>query len=102
MHNVILISLAIASLVLLALPAQARIRCDGNFQIQKNGDRIYTPYCANHNVAAVARQYGMRVSGDAVHNNPAVKEQACRLVGYDLRVKDACTGYRPEGGGRRF
>ena len=42
-------------------PASA-IECEGNFQIQKNGNQIATPYCQDGYLAIVARQYGMRVS----------------------------------------
>jgi hypothetical protein len=83
------------------LPAAA-IECDGNFQIMRNGGRIATPYCQDTNVARVAREYGMRVSAEAVRQNPSVKERVCRFAGDDLRIRDACIGYRNEGGRQRF
>ncbi len=81
-------------------PADAAIQCDGNFQIVRGQGKIATPYCADSYIAVVAQQYGMRVSAQAIRQNPSVKEQACRLVGDDIRVRDACSGYRPERSGR--
>ena len=76
--------------------ADARIVCEGSFHVQKDGTRINTPWCADNQLAMVAREAGMRVSNAAVRNNPSVKAEACRLVGYDIRVRDACTGFRYE------
>lgn len=78
-------------------PASA-IECDGNFQIQKNGDQIATPYCQDGYLAIVAREYGMKTSGKAIRSNQGEKERACRLVGEDNRVRDTCAQYR----NRRF
>lgn len=83
-------------------PANAAIQCDGNFQIIRGQGRISTPYCADANVAFVARQYGMNVSAQAVRQNPSVKQRVCRFVGDDIRIRDACIGYRPEGGRGRY
>ena len=74
-------------------PASA-IECEGNFQIQKNGNRIATPYCQDGYLAIVARQYGMRVSAQEIRYNPSEKERVCRLVGEDNRVRDTCQPYR--------
>jgi len=76
-------------------PADAAIRCEGNFQITSYG-RINTPYCEDTYLAQVAREYGMRVSNQAVLRNPSVKERACRFVGNDIRVKSTCQQYLPE------
>lgn len=84
----------------LSQPASAAIRCEGNFQITKHG-RIATPYCQDNYLAEVAREYGMRVSNKAVRYNVGVKERVCRVVGYDLRVKDTCANYLPDRN-RRF
>ena len=74
-------------------PASA-IECEGNFQIQKNGNRIATPYCQDGYLAIVARQYGMRVSAQAIRYNPSEKERVCRFIGEDNRVRDTCQQYR--------
>lgn len=80
-------------------PAAAAIRCEGNFQITSYG-RINTPYCEDIYLAQVAREYGMRVSNQAVLRNPSVKERACRFVGNDIRVKSTCQRYLPENNNR--
>lgn len=85
---------------LAATPASA-IECEGNFQVQRNGNLIATPYCQDGYLAIVAREYGMRVSAQAIRYNPSVKERACRLVGHDIRVKDTCAPYVNDFG-RRF
>ncbi len=79
-----------------ASPASA-ITCQGNFQIQRDGTRIATPYCQDTYLATVAREHGMAVSARAVRANPSVKERACRFVGDDNRVRDACAPYRNDG-----
>jgi hypothetical protein len=76
-----------------ATPALA-IECSGNFQVQRDGSRIATPYCEDNNLAHVARQYGARVSAQVIRANPSEKERTCRLVGDDIRVKDTCAPYR--------
>jgi len=77
---------------LAASPASA-IDCQGNFQIQKNGNRIATPYCEDQNLAYVAREYGMNVSAEAIRYNPSVKQRACRVAGHDNRVRNTCSNY---------
>ena len=81
-------------------PAEARILCDGNYQVSSGGP-ISTPYCEDENLAAVARQYGMRVSGSQIRANEGTKARACRLVGSDNRVSSACASYRNDPGLRR-
>jgi hypothetical protein len=81
-----------AGLAAAATPASA-IECEGNFQIQKNGNQISTPYCQDGYLAIVAREYGMRVSAKAIRYNPSVKVKACRFVGEDIRVKSTCQQY---------
>ena len=64
------------------------------------GRLLATPYCGDAMLGKVARQAGMRVSDEAVRWDESAKEQACRLVGTDIRVSDVCTNYLPDGGGR--
>lgn len=73
-------------------PASA-IECEGNFQVQKNGNRIATPYCQDGYLAIVAREYGMRVSAKEIRYNPSEKERTCRFIGDDIRVKSTCAPY---------
>lgn len=80
--------------------AEAKIRCNGAYQVIKGSGEIATPYCGDNYLAKVARQFGMRVSAKAIRNNPSKKEEVCRLVGHDIRVQDVCAGFRNEDGGR--
>ncbi len=65
-----------AGIVFLATQADAAILCDGNFQIL-SGAAISTPYCQDENLAALERNQGIRVSGDAIRRSPDAKRQAC-------------------------
>jgi hypothetical protein len=85
---------AVAALA--ATPASA-IECEGNFQVQRSGDLIATPYCEDSYLAAVAREYGMRISAKEIRYNPSEKERTCRFVGNDNRVKNTCSPYRIDG-----
>jgi hypothetical protein len=81
--------------------AEARIACDGPYQIVQ-GSPLATPYCEDNYLAAVARGYGIRVSDAAVRQNPSVKAEVCRTVGHDNRVRQICAGYLPGDHGGRF
>ena len=77
--------------------AQARIVCDGNFQVVR-GSAFATPYCQEQNLARVAQGYGMRVSFDSIRASDSVKAQVCRTIGHDNRVREACLPFRYDGG----
>jgi len=81
--------------------AHAAIRCEGPYQLVRGQGKIATPYCEDGFLAAVARGYGMKVSGNAIRHNPHKKDDACRLAGHDIRVADICAGHRDESDGRR-
>lgn len=74
--------------------AEAKIRCQGIYQQTKNGP-IATPYCAEQEIARVARAYGERVTDAEVHNNALTKVRLCQLYGRDNRLKGACGAYNP-------
>ena len=93
MRKTLLVAACFLGVAVMAGPASA-IECDGNFQVQKDGSRIATPYCQDGYLAIVAREYGMKVSGQAIRGNYGEKEGACRLVGDDIRVRDTCGQYR--------
>jgi len=78
-------------------PAEAAIRCDGNFQVN-DGRRFAAPYCQDLNIVKVAREYGVRVSLDQIRYNPSKAEEVCRLIGNDNRVRDRCKNYMPDTG----
>jgi hypothetical protein len=101
-RHAIAIPLVAAALGIAAsVPAEARIRCDGNFQIV-NGQPHATPFCQDENLARVARSYGMRVSGDAMRHSPSAKQRVCAFLNGDIRVREACHGYGQDGRGGGF
>ncbi len=81
-----------------AVPAEARIACSKGYQ-SVNGSPIATPYCQDQYVADVARTYGIRVSGEAIRNNPNLKRNVCQTIGRDNRIFIACID--ANGPGRR-
>jgi hypothetical protein len=91
--------IALAGALALSTPSQAKIVCRDGYQ-HVNGNEIATPYCQDKLVAQVARQYGAKVSDNAILYNPSAKEDACRFVGHDNRLTTACAGYNDRG--RRF
>jgi hypothetical protein len=90
-------TLAVAALLAVAAasPADARIECQGDFQITKYGP-IATPYCEEEHIAHVAQSYGIRVTGDQVRSNALKKVYLCQTIGNDSRLKGSCAGYAPE------
>lgn len=82
-------------------PAEARIRCRDGFQ-QVAGNWISTPYCRDNQLAAVARQYGFRVSNVAIRENPNLKRHICRFVMSDIRVRETCQEVGPTNRGYPF
>jgi hypothetical protein len=76
-----------------AQPASA-IECEGNFQVMNDGNSIASPFCQDGYLAIVANEYGMDVSDRDIRSNYGDKERACRLVGDDIRVREACSQYR--------
>jgi len=93
MRNTVLAAACFLGVTAAAGSASA-IECDGNFQVQNNGNRIATPYCEDGYLAIVANEYGMRVSSDEIREYSGQKERACRLAGGDNRVRDTCQEYR--------
>lgn len=83
------LALALGLLAATALPAAARIHCDGDFQIVE-GREIATPYCSDQSLARVAREHGDDVSGRDVRANPALKAGVCRFVGSSPGVGSDC------------
>jgi hypothetical protein len=95
--NCLIAALVCGALAAAAPPASAAIDCDGNFQIQRNGNRIATPYCEDGYLAIVAREYGVRVSAQEIRYNPSEKGRICRFIGEDNRVRDTCANYLDKG-----
>jgi hypothetical protein len=78
-------------------PANARIACQGEFQVTQFG-LVATPYCGEEEIARVANNYGWRVSPAEAHNNPLTKVYICQTIGYDWRIQSPCVGYSIQGG----
>lgn len=101
MTKMIVAAAALVAAAVAVLPhgsAQARVVCDGEFQVNSR-NAIATPYCQDRYLAHVARSYGMRVSAADVRN-PGTKQEVCEFIGHDNRVYSLCTGWRNESGGR--
>jgi hypothetical protein len=81
--------------------AEARIQCDGNFQIVR-GQPVSTLYCQEQELARVARTFGWRVSASEIRYSESKKAQVCRAIGFDNRVREVCAPYQDFGGGNRF
>lgn len=84
--------------VLAAFPADAKIRCKGQFQVVQ-GNLIATPYCGDNYLAQVARGYGSSVTARAIRQNPSKKQEICQWIGHDTRVQEICAGWRNDDGG---
>ena len=92
MRKTILAAACFVGVAAAAGPASA-IECEGNFQVQKDGNRISTPYCQDGYLAIVAREYGVKVNAHTIRYNPSEKERLCRFIGDDNRVRDTCAPY---------
>ncbi len=79
--------------------AEAKIRCNGPFQIV--GDKeLATPYCADAYLARIAGEYGLQVSAKQMREDFGRKQEVCRLVGQDIRVREYCAQFVPQARGR--
>lgn len=81
--------------------AEARIRCNGPYQVQRDGTEFATPYCEDAYIARVALRYGMRVSARTMRHNLNKKEEVCRAIGHDHRIYELCLKYRNDSCGNR-
>jgi hypothetical protein len=75
----------------------AGIQCSGPYQVVRGSGMIATPFCEDEHLAAVARGYGLRVSGSAIRHNPSRKEEVCQAVGHDGSVYAVCLKFRNDG-----
>jgi hypothetical protein len=80
-------SFALAALVV--APAHA-IECDGNFQVQANGNHIATPYCQDNHLAQVAREYNITTHADRIRSSLTEKNSVCGVLRFDIRVQSSC------------
>jgi hypothetical protein len=82
----------VASVVMAATPASA-IKCEGNFQLQRNGEKVATPYCEDKYLAQLARAHGMEVNARTIRINPEAKETACQLAADDIGALSTCAPF---------
>lgn len=94
--HTLLAGLAALSMVpFIASPAEAKIRCNGRYQLTSLGE-VSTPYCEDHLLTKVARARGYNVTFAQVHNNWGVKKRVCYGLRYHPIVGDICTGIIPD------
>jgi len=101
--KIIAASTLIAAALLVSLPtaSEARIACDREFQLNREG-AIATPGCADRYLAQVARSYGMQVTHVDIRS-PSMKQRVCEFVGNDIRLQSICSGWRNnQSGGPRM
>lgn len=87
----------VAGIGLVPMSASA-ITCKGEYQVVQ-GQLLATPYCQDNYLAKIAQQYGTRVSGREIRNNPNKKAEVCRFMGHDSRVSHICLPYRDDSPG---
>lgn len=91
---------ALVATLSLTSPAFA-ITCESGYQ-RVQGNLIATPYCQDELLAQVARQFGVKASGDRIRNNPNYKREVCAIAGRDIRVESVCINSNPMGRTGRF
>jgi len=86
-HLSLMAAAVLCAALLYIAPANAAIRCDGRYQINRGGTAIATPYCEDRYLYEIARgSYGISTSFDEIRNSIAEKERICRMIGHDHRV----------------
>jgi len=79
----------VATMLLASTATAAGIVCRDEYQVV-NGQEISTPYCADGNIAKVARESGWNVADEQIRQNPNLKSEVCRHIGGDIRVREDC------------
>lgn len=92
-------SVLTAAVLCVSTPAEAKIVCKGPYQVIK-GQLIGTPYCRDSYLAQVAREYGFRVSAREMRRSFAKRQEVCRLMSQDIRVREICGTVLPYRRGR--
>lgn len=101
-------TIAVCAIIMMMVATQVSfgqrhgIVCKGPYQVIRGHGELATPYCEDNYLAAVAREHGMAVSNRAVRENPILKSEICRVIGFDSRVSSICIGHMNEDGPRRF
>ncbi len=90
----------LAAVTALPTAADAKIRCDQEYQLNKSGP-VRTPYCEDEYLARVATSRGRPVSGAAIRASYGIKRDVCRSLRFDTRVASICGPLQPDRN-RRF
>lgn len=93
------LTIALSAVALAASGPAYAINCEQGYQ-RVQGNLIATPFCQDEYLARVARDFGLKASGERIRNNPSYKREVCRLVGRDIRVQTACVDEQSTGRGR--
>lgn len=96
MHKPIALAGAIAALALTSVSTEAKIICRNGYQVV-HGKELATPYCTDAYIAQVAREHGFKASAERVRNNPSFRNELCRWVGSDVRIREDCDVYDRNG-----
>ena len=82
-------AIAVAASLAFSGTAEAVIRCNGQFQVNSQGE-FSSPYCEANLLAQVARAHGVHVSAAAIRNSISVQQDTCLRVGPDPQVSEIC------------
>jgi len=91
-----IIMAAVASVATAAGPAGAAIRCDGEFQINSQGE-FSSLYCQEDNLAKVARSRGLEVTAAQIRASESVLQHVCLQIGGDISVTQICDRFLRHG-----
>ena len=83
------LAFVVATMLLASTATAGGIVCHDEYQVV-NGQEIHTPYCADGYIAKVARKSGWKVTDKQIRQNPNLKEEVCRHIGGDIRVREDC------------
>ena len=90
---------AIGASAFVLTPAQAKVHCQGAYQMIRGVGLHATPYCEIKNLYKVARGgYGITTSFAKLRSNVSERREVCQAIGHDARVYSTCIPYRNEGG----
>jgi len=93
----LLVLIVLTFLIAAPQPAEAKIRCQGPFQMIRGVGLHASPYCEDNYLARIARSYGWKVGNRSVRNNPELKARICRQIGHDSRLIEICSGHWVDG-----
>ena len=90
---------AIGASAVVSTPVQAKIHCQGAYQVIRGVGLHATPYCEIKHLYKVARgSYGITTSFAKLRNNVSERREVCQAIGHDARVNSVCLPYINQGG----